>query len=262
MRTRSLPILALAFVVPLAACALLALFRDDIANTNAALVLVLLVVAAAATGSRSAGIVAALSSAAWFDFFLTRPYQTFAIDDRDDIETAVLLTLVGLAVTEIALWGRRQQAGASVRAGYLSGVVSAAELVASGSAPAPAIVEHVGRQITAVLDIDGARFEAGTGRGREYPRLNRDGTVTRNGVPVDVARDGLPVNDEIELPVEFGGTVRGRFYLTAATGVARPTLEQRLVAVTLAEQVGAVAGVSPESGPGAGGSSRSARTAR
>ncbi|WP_116948484.1 DUF4118 domain-containing protein [Jiangella endophytica] len=248
MRTRegrTALILVLAFVAPLVACALLAPFRTGIASANAALVLVLVVVAAAATGRRSAGVVAALSGAAWFDFFLTRPYQTFAIDDRDDIETAVLLTLVGLAVTEIALWGRRMQARASAREGYLSGVVSAAELVASGSAPPPAVVEHVGRQIVSVLDIDGVRFESGAGRGRAYPRLHRDGSVTRRGIVVDVDRDGLPTNDEIELPVEFGGTVRGRFYLTAATRIARPGLEQRLVAVTLAEQAGAVTGVSP-----------------
>ncbi|MBO0876722.1 MAG: DUF4118 domain-containing protein [Pseudonocardia sp.] len=42
------------------------------------------------------------------DFFVTEPYDRFAITKRADIETAVLLMLVGVAVTEIALWGRRQ----------------------------------------------------------------------------------------------------------------------------------------------------------
>jgi hypothetical protein len=51
----------------------LSLFRDSVANTNAALALVLLIVAAAATGIRAAGLVAALSSAVCFDFFLTGP---------------------------------------------------------------------------------------------------------------------------------------------------------------------------------------------
>jgi hypothetical protein len=37
----------------------------------------------------------------------------FAINDPADIETAVLLRLVGVAVTEIALWARRQQARAA-----------------------------------------------------------------------------------------------------------------------------------------------------
>ena len=88
-------VVAAAAVVPFAACALLAVFRESVANTNAALGLVLLVVAAASTGIRWAGIVAALSSAAWFDFFLTEPYNQFTIADRADIETAVLLLIVG-----------------------------------------------------------------------------------------------------------------------------------------------------------------------
>ena len=53
---------------------------------------------------------AALSSAVWFDFFLTEPYNRLTISDQADIETAALLVLVGIAVTEVALWGRRQQA--------------------------------------------------------------------------------------------------------------------------------------------------------
>jgi K+-sensing histidine kinase KdpD len=103
-----------------------------VANTNAALVLVLLVVAAAATGVRTAGVAAALSSALWFDFFLTQPYQHFTITAQADVETAALLVLVGIAVTEVALWGRRQQALASRKDGYLNGVMRTASLVAAG----------------------------------------------------------------------------------------------------------------------------------
>ena len=90
-------------------------------NTNAGLALVLIIVAAASTGIRWAGIAAALASAAGFDYFLTEPYSTFVITDRADIETAVLL-LVGSAVTEIALWGRRVQSRASREQGYLDGL--------------------------------------------------------------------------------------------------------------------------------------------
>ena len=121
-------------LAPLIACALLALVRDAIDNTNAALILVLLVVGAASTGLRMAGLLAAVSSAAWFDFFLTAPYGRFTIDDRADIETTVLLILVGVAVTEICLWGRRQEAKASRQSGHLSGVLSAAEHIGAGSA--------------------------------------------------------------------------------------------------------------------------------
>ena len=99
------------------------------------------VVAVAANGYRLAGILAAVSVAVWFDFFLTRPYETFSITRRTDIETTVLLLVIGVAVTEIAVWGRRQRVAASRRAGYLEGINSAAQAVAAGGS-APALTEH------------------------------------------------------------------------------------------------------------------------
>jgi K+-sensing histidine kinase KdpD len=149
-------------LVPLVACVLLALARDAIENTNAALILVLLVVGAASTGLRMAGLLAAASSAAWFDFFLTVPYGRFAITERSDIETMVLLMLVGAAATEICLWGRRQQAKASRESGYLSGVLSAAEQIGAGSASPAAVIEHVQQRLVDVLDLDSARFREAT----------------------------------------------------------------------------------------------------
>ncbi|WP_329360717.1 DUF4118 domain-containing protein [Streptomyces sp. NBC_01483] len=74
-------------------------FRTDLSRTNAALILVVVVVAVAALGSRTAGALAALSAAVWFDFFLTRPYETFDIRASADIETAVLLLVVGVFVS-------------------------------------------------------------------------------------------------------------------------------------------------------------------
>ena len=159
-RARTLALTA-AVVAPVVVGALLTLVRDLITNNNAALVLVLVVVAVAASGDRLAGLVAAVVSAASFDFFLTQPYLTFTINDRDDVEAAVLLALIGLAVTEIALWGRRQQARASTRAGYLEGVVAAAQLAASGTTSPSDVVELVGRQIGVVLDLDACVFDPG-----------------------------------------------------------------------------------------------------
>ena len=98
-----------AFLAPLGLAAILAPWRASFPNTDAALVLILLIVAVAANGYRLAGFVSALSAAVWFDFFLTRPYERFSIFRRADIETTVLLLVIGVAVTEIAVWGRRQQ---------------------------------------------------------------------------------------------------------------------------------------------------------
>ena len=168
-------VVGLAALLPLAACAVLSLFRDSIANTNAALGLVLLIVAAASTGIRSAGLLAALSSAAWFDFFLTEPYNRFAITDRADIETAVLLMLVGAAVSEVALWGRRQQARASLEQGYLDGVLRTAAAVGAGRSSTESLIDHVCGQIVELLHIDRCRFDPGNGP--VLATVDNDGTV-------------------------------------------------------------------------------------
>ena len=172
----SAALIGLALVAPLAVCAALSAARGTVESDNAVLVLVLVVVAAAASGSRLAGVVAALSSAAWFDYFLTRPFHHFTIADRDDVETAVLLTLVGIAVTEIALWGRRQQARLSVREGYLTGVISAADVVARGEATPKVVLDFIGQQIVDLLAIDSCTYAVGPPGA--HARLERDGSVT------------------------------------------------------------------------------------
>jgi K+-sensing histidine kinase KdpD len=68
-----------AAAAPLLLTAILVPFRARLPNTDAALALMLIVVAVAASGSRLPGIVAAVSAAVWFDFFLTRPYEHFTI---------------------------------------------------------------------------------------------------------------------------------------------------------------------------------------
>jgi K+-sensing histidine kinase KdpD len=236
---RRATLLVVAAIVPLVLCAGLAAFRDSVAAAPVALVLVLVVVAVAATGVRLAGFLAALSSGLWFDFFLTAPYRSFKITDRADIETAVLLLVVGAAVTEIALWGRRQQARASRRAGYLDGVFGTANIVTVQHRSPSALTEHVSRQIVEILDIDACRFEANGAPGRPSTSLDHDGSVTQLGRPVDVDRHGLPTDDLIALDVQQGGASYGRFLLTSSTRMVRPSLEQRKVVVLLAEQVAA-----------------------
>lgn len=224
---------AAAVVAPFVVAWLAGLLHDVLANTDAALVLVLVVVAAAALGDRLAGVLAALASAAAFDFFLTAPFNSFAIVGREDVETAVLLLAIGVAVSEIASWGRRQQAASGRRADYLDGVARAARLAAEGS---PRVADTVARMIAEVLDLDACRHEphAVPGAEPDRPVLRRDGSITQHGHVLDVRRDGLPGMDVIELAAGHDG---GCFLLTASTEVRRPTTEQLLVAVTLAEQL-------------------------
>jgi K+-sensing histidine kinase KdpD len=226
-----------ALAAPLALTAILVPFRASFPNTDAALALLLVVVAVAANGYRLAGYLAALSAAVWFDFFLTRPYEQFSITRRADIETTVLLLVIGVAVTEIAVWGRRQHATASRRAGYLDGINAAAHAVAAGESPAELINEVSGR-LTELLSLRTCTFEYGkAGLGRPA-RLRFDGQVVTEHRTWDVPVEGLPSDTDIELLVENAGVLQGRF-LMRANPDARPTLEQRLVAIAFAEQVGA-----------------------
>lgn len=236
-------LLAPAVLVPVAAVAPIVValaivpFRDSFENTSAALVMVLVIVAAAAAGGRVPGMVAAASAALSFDFFLTRPYQQLTINDEADVETTVLLLAVGLGVTELAEWGRRKHALAEREAGYLAGIEAAAEAVATGRSSGE-LIDEVSRQLVRVLDLRSCRFEQGVaGLGRP-PRLRGDGQVEWRRRVVDVEQEGLPTDGEIELLVESKGQLQGRFML-AAGPESHPSRPQRLVAVTLASQVGA-----------------------
>ncbi|HEU4332144.1 MAG TPA: DUF4118 domain-containing protein [Lapillicoccus sp.] len=229
-------LLVASVVAPLTAAGLLTLVRDDVSTASAVLVLVLVVVAASSTGVRAAGFLAALSAGVFFDLFLTQPYGTLAVSNPDDVETLVLLLAVGLAVTELALWGRRQQAGSSRRRGYLDGVLSAAEQVASREADPKDLVALVGGELTTLLGLDGCRFAPVAPHLRTV--VQPDGVVRSGGRDLDVERHGLPPDEEILLPVRSGGRAVGGFVLTAATQVRRPTAEQLRVAVLLADQVG------------------------
>jgi hypothetical protein len=214
--------------------------RSHVANTQLALVLVLVVVAVAASGKRGAGIVAAIGAGVWFDFFFTRPYQRFTIADRSDIESFVLLLAVGIAVTELAVWGRRQQALASREAGYLAGIHAAAAVGATGGSPSE-LVKSVSHELIGTLGLLGCHYQPGVaGRGNP-PRLERDGRITFNRSEWNVDRLGLPSDSAIELLVQNGGRLHGRFLLSAAPQT-HTSLAQRLVAVTLADQVGAALG--------------------
>ena len=223
-------------VVPFVVCVATAPFRASLANTNVALVLVLVIVAVAAGGSRLGGIVAAASAALWFDFFLTEPYQRFTVTDRTDLETTVLLLAVGVGVTELAQWGRRATERAAREQSYLAGIQEVAAAVARGSSSSD-LIDEVDRQLTSTLGLRACHFQYGVAGLGRHARLLPDGAVQDGSAVIDVDRDGLPVDRDIELLVESGGLLQGRFLMSAGAG-AHPSQAQRLVAVTLAAQVG------------------------
>ncbi|MFK4227160.1 DUF4118 domain-containing protein [Streptomyces sp. NPDC019890] len=237
MRTplRDTVALGAALLAPPAVAAVLVPFRDDATNATLALILVVVVVAVAAIGNRTAGALAALSAAAWFDFFLTRPYQQFTINDADDIETAVLLLVVGIVVSQLAARARKLQVIAVTDAGQLARLHETAQLVQASGSP-DKVVDHVRRQLVDVLELRGCRFEYDSLLGQP-PRLEQDGGMVVARKHWDVERRGWP-EGEIELRVFGNGHYRGRFMLRPGPGSV-PSLQARLVAVTLADQTGA-----------------------
>jgi hypothetical protein len=232
--TRDRAATAAALVVPLALAAILLPWRGSWSNTNVALLLVVAVVAVAAAGSRTAGALAAVSAAAWFDFFFTQPYERFTISHSADVTTFVLLLAVGVAVSQLAAWARHLKAVTVADAGYLARITRTAALSKTAASPA-VVVEHVRTELVGLLGLRDCRFEYGMLLGRP-PRLEPDGTVlTRYGHwPAD--ESGLP-EEEIELRAFGNGQYYGRFMMTPKPG-ARPPLQARLAAVTLAELAG------------------------
>ncbi|MEV7852097.1 DUF4118 domain-containing protein [Streptomyces sp. NPDC088183] len=227
---------AAALVCPPAVAGLLVPFRTDLTSTNSALILVVVVVAVAAIGNRVAGALAALSAAVWFDFFLTAPYERFTIGNRDDIQTAVLLLVVGLVVSQLAARARRLRVVAITDAGHLATIHDTAQLAQSTTSP-DAVVDHVRGELTRLLGLKGCRFEYGTLLGHP-PRLEQDGDVVVGRRTWDVERRGWP-QEEIELRATGNGHYYGRFMLAPTPGAEPAPLQARLVAVTLADQAGA-----------------------
>jgi hypothetical protein len=224
----------LGVVLPCGVSAALAPFRANFANTDAALVLVAVVVLVAANGHRIAGILAAVSAAVWFDFFLTKPYEHPTITHRADIETTVLLVAVGVAVTELAVRGRRQRVLAQTDATYLAAISSTAALISAGSALG-VVTDHVCGQLTTLLGLRGCRFERGRYGG--MPRLEDDGQIRTAGVEWDLDQFGMP-DTEVELLCLSDGLAVGRFVLQPTPGVT-PQLLVRRLSTALAAHVAA-----------------------
>ena len=226
----------LAVVAPLAVAAILEVVVDLVTNSAAALVLVLVVVGAAATGDRIAGILAALAAALGFDVFLTQPYLQLRINSVEDVELAVLLLLVGIAVSELASWGIRQSRSADEQAGFVQGALESA-LLASGSIGTADGLARASEGICKVLGAEAVGFVYGE-HDAGAAVLHQDGSVRRRGKDVAVGVDGLPGRDHayLAIPIAHNGAQIGYFRVTSPTRIVRPSREQLRVAALLASQ--------------------------
>ena len=225
-----------ALLLPVAVAALLSTVPDTVRSSTAAMVLVVVVVAASAYGDRLAGVISAASAAVGFDFFLVEPYHSLTISSSDDVELALALLTVGVAVTEIASWGRRQRATAQVREGYLRGLAALLDLPASSTADQTA--RTIGTAITQALGADRTEWVAG------HPAWNDavvtlDGRIRWGGRTLPAGSTSLPTDSFTALPVSAHGRPVGHFRVVSSTHVVRPSAEQLRVALLLADRMAA-----------------------
>ena len=222
-------------IAPIFVAGLLVGLRDVVQNANIALMLVIVVVLAAAVGGRRAGICAAVVSALSFDFFHTTPYLRLSIDTADDMETTALLLVVALAVGHVAAGSSRAKASAEASHSDIWRIHRMAEQAAHGEDAADVILAAQG-ELTELLTLRSCRFEAQPFL-PVLPRLERSGFIDTRVFQLREKGFELPL-EGVELPVYGRGQPLGRFVLDPTPGVG-VSLEQRVVAVALADQVGA-----------------------
>jgi Domain of unknown function (DUF4118) len=223
--------LVAAVVVPVLAAALLVPLRDHISAANLALILALVVLGLAVAGGRRAGAVAGVVTAIAFDFFLTVPYESFAIDSSDDITTAAILVVVGGIGGELVERARRSQADAAARRSEVEQIHRRAELAAGGEPPAR-LIARTGEELTQVLGLVGARYEPG-------PPPPAMAVLTHRGASVPGAPSASGP-ETVALPVRAHGRDLGYFELVFAAptvGMAVP-VDDRHAAIAMADQLG------------------------
>jgi K+-sensing histidine kinase KdpD len=226
-----------ALLAPPALAAALIPARAHTDNANIALGLVVVVVAVATFGHRLATVLSAISAAAWFDFFQTRPYYSFTISTHDDVVTAVLLLAVGVVVGELAIRTRRHRQEAQTGSSDIANVHAIAELVAAGEKPDIAVVT-VASELRRLFGLRDCTFErAPFENNPRTARFERSGNVVVGELSWGVGTMGLP-GKQVELVVSGFGRTFGRFLMTPTPG--RPvSFDRRIIAVALADQVAA-----------------------
>jgi hypothetical protein len=235
-RVQRLAWTAIGVLAPMVVAVVLVPLRDSMLTANVALVLVLVVVAVAASGGRQAGAVAAVASALAFDLVHTRPYWHLRIDSSDDVETTILLLAVGLGVGHLAARGRRARRSAEASSGEIRRIYRVAAQAAKGEDLADVILAGQA-ELLDLLHLRDCRFEAPPFATR-LERLERNGVVPFR--EYRVREEGFEALDEpLELAVFGRGQLLGRFVLEPTPGTT-VSLEERVVAVAIADQVGAV----------------------
>jgi K+-sensing histidine kinase KdpD len=227
--------LTAAVVAPIAAAVALTPLRGHLDTADDGLLLVVVIVAVATSGRRLAAMVAAIVAVLSFDFFLTRPYQSFRITRSADLISEILLLVVGLAVGDLAARGRRARNDAHRSTDELIRLHLLTEMVAAGEEP-HLVAMAASHQLTELLSLRGCRFTPSTTEVMTS-RVTPGGDVTVGREYWPTGDLGLPTK-AVYLPVRGNGRLCGYLVMTPTPGHLVP--HQRLVvAVAIADQLGA-----------------------
>jgi hypothetical protein len=227
--------LAIAAFGPILVSGILVPFRDDLAAANIVLVFVVVIVLAATVGTRVSGAIAAVISAMSFDFFFTHPYQSLKIDSSDDVQTTILLLIIGLLVAEIVTYSRRHRLASEHRGDEIARLHRVAELVASDS-DAEDVVLSVQAELIGLLSLRDCRYETPP-FDSELPVLERNGAIAGDHRHWIGGEYTLPAQGA-EIPVLGRGRSYGRLVLVPDLSVG-VSIEERIVAIALSDQLGA-----------------------
>lgn len=206
--------------------------RTHVLNTNLALVLVLVILGAALVGGRAAGVSGALAAALAYDVFLTVPYGSLKIERSDDIETTVLLALIGLACGGLVEWARRHEATAAARRRELDQVHRRTELAAGGERPGRLIDVSAG-ELTDMLRLASCSYVPA-------PVPDDLPVFTHTAIVVPAVESDHAPEGAVALPVRAHGRDLGHFVLVFPTptyGISVPS-DTKHAAVALADQLG------------------------
>ncbi len=211
-------------------------WRGRLDTADDALFLVVVIVAVASTGRRVAAFVSAVAAALSFDFFLTRPYNSFRISGHQDLITEVLLLVVGVAVGELAARGRNHRREAIESRQTVALLHSVGEHAATGKEPR-SVIQMALEELSQQLSLRHCYFTRHD-PGNLSARITPDGEVSIAGQRWSTEDLGLPTS-RVDLPVRAQGWLLGHFVLTPTPG--RTLNHHRLLtAVAVADLVGAV----------------------
>lgn len=234
-RCRARIMFALAIAVPLLLALVLVPSRGEFAGAAAALIFVAAILGLSVGGNRFVGFIASVSSAIWYDFFLTRPYGRLTVSHRPDLETTICLLVVGAVVSELAARSRHLSKVSTEEAEYVD-MVRDLTALANGTAPSSVVIERAVPSLMRLLDLRDCRFERAPAN-PPMARITANGDVVHVGLEWPVNQMGIP-GPEAEIVAQWRGRSLGRFVITPTPGepVSR---ERRAVAALLASVVGA-----------------------